>query len=325
MTGPYPHARIAASLALCGQKGRVMVASNAALADPSGGFVALPPALFDLELSPGAFRTLAELCRMADRDGWCWPSLAQLAARIGRGRATISGYVDELRAAGLAETETQRTATGHNYRLRYRVVFWSAWRQALAGRRAGAGAASAPAAERCVQSAERKESNQIHRNQESAPAADLVSRWLGCAGRATYPAFDFAPSPDLVQETERACSLPPLDPARYRDALARFLSSQGLHACADSLSRDLSGRIDLSPEELVTQIAAAWQPHWRKPPTAAQILRLAGLGDGAASRQQLLRSFLNRWRRIDPSLVARPISADISPWPTATSSLSYAT
>ena len=302
-----------------------MVASNAALADPSGGFVALPPALFDLDLTPGAFRTLAELCRMADRDGWCWPSLAQLASRIGRGRATVSGYVEELRRAGLAETETQRTATGHNYRLRYRVVFWSAWRKALSERRGAADARSAPSAERRVRSAERKESNQIQINQESAPAADLVSRWLGCAGRAAYPAFDRAPTADLLAATERACDAPPPDPARYRDALARFLSSRGLDACAESLSRALSSRVDLPPEDLVARIAAAWKPHWRKAPTAAQILRLAGPGNGATSRQQLLRSFLNRWRRVAPSLAGPSISADITPWPTAISSSSFAT
>ena len=50
--------------------------------DPNRGFVAFPVALFDLDLSPGAFRTLAELCRMANKSGQCWPSLAQLGQRL---------------------------------------------------------------------------------------------------------------------------------------------------------------------------------------------------------------------------------------------------
>jgi len=100
-------------------------------ADPRKGFIALPMSVFDLNLTPGTFRNLAELCRMANAEGQCWPSLAQLGDRLGRSRATISGYIAKLRAAELIETETQKMANGYNYRLRYSVVVWKAWRKQL--------------------------------------------------------------------------------------------------------------------------------------------------------------------------------------------------
>ncbi|WP_366513900.1 helix-turn-helix domain-containing protein [Planktotalea sp.] len=52
--------------------------------DPGKGFVALPCEIMDIDLTPGAFRLLVELCRMANRTGECWPSLGQLSDRIGR-------------------------------------------------------------------------------------------------------------------------------------------------------------------------------------------------------------------------------------------------
>ena len=74
------------------------------------GFVALPVGVLDMDLSPGAFRTLVELCRMANMEGYCWPSLTQLSDRLGRSKSAISGYLKELRGVGLVATEEQRTA-----------------------------------------------------------------------------------------------------------------------------------------------------------------------------------------------------------------------
>ena len=99
--------------------------------DPNKGFVAFPVAVFDLELTPGAFRTLAELCRMANAEGQCWPSLAQVGRKLGRSRAAISGYIAELRDVGVITTEEQKMANGYNYRLRYTVTFWKEWRAGL--------------------------------------------------------------------------------------------------------------------------------------------------------------------------------------------------
>lgn len=99
--------------------------------DPRSGYVALPSALLDLDLAPGPFRLLTELCRMANKAGECWPSFGQLSARIGRSKAAISGYLEALREASLVETQKQKMANGYNYRLKFRVVFWPQWRKEL--------------------------------------------------------------------------------------------------------------------------------------------------------------------------------------------------
>jgi hypothetical protein len=100
--------------------------------DPAKGFVALPCEVMNIDMSPGAFRLLVELCRMANRTGECWPSLGQLSERIGRSKAAISGYIAELREIELIETTSQKMANGYNYRLKYCVTFWKSWRSNLA-------------------------------------------------------------------------------------------------------------------------------------------------------------------------------------------------
>jgi biotin operon repressor len=131
--------------------------------DRRKGFVALPVQVLEMELTPGAFRLLAELCRMANLDGFCWPSLGQLGERLGRSKAAISGYVTDLREAGLISTETQTTANGYNYRLRYCVVFWKAWRASLSGQTGPAvEVKDSEPVERSVQPVERHRGSKNH-------------------------------------------------------------------------------------------------------------------------------------------------------------------
>ena len=88
--------------------------------DPARGFVALPLDVLEIEMSPGAFRTLVEFCRMANSDGVCWPSLDQLGRPPGPlPRRRSAATSPSCATLGLIETETQRTANGFNYRLRY--------------------------------------------------------------------------------------------------------------------------------------------------------------------------------------------------------------
>jgi len=170
--------------------------------DPNQGFVAFPVALFDLNLSPGAFRTLAELCRMANKSGQCWPSLAQLGQRLGRSRASISAYIAELREAEVLGTEEQKMANGYNYRLRYTVLFWKEWRASLGQKdKATRPAINAHNPERRVQPTERplRTKNHIHQKQQSQDqSCDLVSEWKALFAKAPYPAFEQAPSPALL-------------------------------------------------------------------------------------------------------------------------------
>ncbi|UWR24475.1 helix-turn-helix domain-containing protein [Sulfitobacter sp. S190] len=173
--------------------------------DPAQGFVAFPVAIFDLDLSPAAFRLLAELCRMANTDGQCWPSLAQLGRRMGRSRAAVSGYITELRATGVLSTEEQRMANGYNYRLRYTVTFWKAFRAGLRK----PPAASKP--ERTVQRNERplETKNHNHKKQQSLvlqKSSKLIARWKASVGNAPYPAFEHRPLETDIIEAERLLS-----------------------------------------------------------------------------------------------------------------------
>lgn len=296
--------------------------------DPARGYVALPPAIFDLDLTPGAFRALAELCRMADASGRSWPSLAQLGARLGRARATVSAYVDELRAAGLVTTETQRTATGYNYRLRYTVTFWSGWRRALATRnRPRPPAEARPDPERRVRPAERpyRTQNQIHENQTSraavpdmkSEAETLVTRWQSAAGRASYPEFDRWPSDRLLDSTRSLLAAPgpaPEDPEQLRRALRSFFAEKKVFADdaeLEQLARTAES-LGCAAATVTARLAACWQPHWRRPPKPAQ-LREALAGSDGPGRQRaaraVLKTWLGRWemyRQRLPNLAAAP-------------------
>ena len=270
--------------------------------DPAKGFIALPMSVFDLDLCPGAFRTLAELCRMANRDGKCWPSLAQLGERLGRSRAAVSGYIAELRDAGLIETETQKMANGYNYRLLYRVVFWKDWRKQL-GR----------TAERRVQPSERplETQNQIHENQSPAGAVldDLVMNWVQCVGRAPYPRFDSWPSADLLAKSGALPAPGPVISADIIPPLLDFLEKKGVpsRTLAPDVRRWLAENVR-SADQVTGFLAAldrAWKPHWSKAPTLPQIQRLQRSlppANAPASRDKLIASYLKRWEIYSRSL-----------------------
>lgn len=269
--------------------------------DPRKGFVAFPMSVFDLDLTPGAFRTLAELCRMANTDGICWPSLRQLGERLGRSRAAISGYIAELRDFGLIETETQKMANGYNYRLRYRVVFWKEWRAQLGQR-----------SERSVKSTERplKTKNQIHVNQSPAPAvnSDLIVEWKKCVGRAPYPAFDTWPSEGLLGQTQNLRSVTEDISVDIIPRYRAFLSNAGVKPVVDRAVEHVFVDANLSDEgasAFLSKLAQEWKPHWRKPPSPVQLKRMLASVQpegSAATRSKLLKSFLKRWEIYAESL-----------------------
>lgn len=90
------------------------------------GYVRVPRAWISLSVSPGAKALLLQLCAAANERGESWYSYAQLGEIVRRSRAAVAGYVDELRAAGVVATLRQRTANGFNYRLKIRLIGWSA-------------------------------------------------------------------------------------------------------------------------------------------------------------------------------------------------------
>lgn len=267
--------------------------------DPTRGFVALPLSVMELELSPGAFRTLAELCRMADRDGWSWPSLAQLADRLGRSRATISAYVAELRGNALVETERQRAVNGYNYRLRYRVTFWADWRRSF-GRDP----------ERRVRQGERlQKTNQSQKNQEPVrmtARTDLLeveNAWRIAIGRAPYPAFETCPGTGLTERTKAQVSGNADISADIIPTLRAFCAERGLAGTPptpseiEDVEATLSG-IPNAAQLMAEALREAWKPHWRRPPSGQFLTAIAGKvaashPEGAVIR--LLRSHLRRW------------------------------
>jgi biotin operon repressor len=288
--------------------------------DPSRGFVAFPMAVFDLELTPGAFRTLAELCRMANASGDCWPSLAQLGRSLGRSRAAVSGYITELRAVGVLKTQEQKMANGYNYRLRYTITFWKEWRAGLSKK----ATKNVPKPERSVRQAERplETKNQIYKNQlGSGSNASLVSAWKHLVGAAPYPEFESWPSDVILAQTESMLRyLPkttPLISADIDAAFAKFTEDLGLSDPDPVLGQGLIDKV--TTHEALSQLLAAlhkvWEPHWRKPPNLYQVERLQKLlpqASGDETAQKLLKSYLRRWKLYQQRLPSAAIRSTVS-------------
>ncbi|MCX7561613.1 helix-turn-helix domain-containing protein [Sulfitobacter sp. F26204] len=281
--------------------------------DPKKGFVALPASVFDLDLSPGAFRTLAELCRMANLEGQCWPSLAQLGKRLGRSRAAVSGYIAELRDASLIETETQKMANGYNYRLRYCVIFWKSWRKQLS-----------QSSERSVKPVERplRTKNQSHKNQSPVDeiSGELVPSWKDLVGRAPYPSFERWPSETLLATTRDRVATGKTDiSADIIPAFEAFLHEKGIKPQSLCIEARRTLRSGLIYEHQVTHFISImnnlWKPHWAKPPSATQLQRILKelpARNGPEAECKLLASYLKRWKTYSSSLSSRPSAAKVA-------------
>lgn len=287
--------------------------------NPGRGFVALPVEIFEIEMSPGAFRALAEFCRMADREGFCWPSLEQVGHRLGRSRASVSGYVKELRSLGLLSTREQKIANGYNYRLKFQVTFWKAWRARLSQRQEMGSQAetnvavrsSAPQpTERRVQPVERpKGKNKIHINQSSGetPIGRLQSlhqAWKRVIGSAPYPACDGEADAALIEETRRNLSADPV--IRETDPVGTLVSELSRFGIVidENWKREMCR--ELAPLErvpgggslLATELRKAWRPHWRFAPSKAFIVEIKTrilAENPETALTALLSGYLRRW------------------------------
>lgn len=284
--------------------------------DPGRGFVALPLDVLDLDLSPGAFRALVEFCRMADRDGWCWPTLAQLGERLGRSRAAISGYIAELRQGELIETQQQRTANGFNYRLRFRVTFWAEWRSRF---RRPEPVVSEP--ECRVKPVERPKEGKNHNHQNQSPGASaarsdpflskLVKSWQTHVGASPYPAFANPPDERLRSETQEYLARPAIS-ADMKQALQSFFAKRRIEVLSTELSVLVDCAVDADPDAVMAVLGDAWRPHWRRPPSPALFARIVDqakrLSPDPAMRK-LLQSYCRRDRLWQDSLPRGHISA----------------
>ena len=292
--------------------------------DRKKGFIALPVEILELDLSPGAFRLLAELCRMANHDGFCWPSLAQLGERLGRSRSSVSGYIKQLRELGLITTQEQRMANGYNYRLKYQVGFWKEWRAAISRH-------PAQKDERSVQPAVRilKDKNQNHKNHSPAkPAEDgldsLLKKWARCVKGEAYPLFASLPSSALINKTRDAITpndqnskVISADITRCLEAMWRNLGvdcPQNLLAKqADYISN--RGANSAEASRIFAGIKSAWAHHWRKPPTQDQFEKLVNQSRVTTRVQKiaLLKTYSRRWNLTKNNLQCVPLSDCLAP------------
>lgn len=276
--------------------------------DPNKGFVAFPVALFDLELTPGAFRTLAELCRMANTSGQCWPSLAQLGRKLGRSRASVSAYISELREAGVLRTEEQKMANGYNYRLRYTVTFWKEWRAGLGQAQKDAPKTEPKKPERRVQPAVRplRTKNHIHKKQQGlSETSRLLSDWKAAVSSAPYPSFVDTPSDGLLAQTSSNLrnfqfEHRPIS-ADIEERLTNFASHHNIGGDMTALAEDIAPLITSTAmlEQAINVLSSTWQPHWKNPPNAYQLTRLIQAlppSMDVMAEQKLLKSYLQRWK-----------------------------
>lgn len=89
-------------------------------------FSILPAAaVADNRLSSAQLRTLAALGIFGDRDGWCWPSLARLAAMVHKSRQAVSRDIQALADLGYIQIHPQFDSDGDGRRLvnRIRILF----------------------------------------------------------------------------------------------------------------------------------------------------------------------------------------------------------
>jgi len=292
--------------------------------DPNKGFVAFPVALFDLDLTPGAFRTLAELCRMANTSGQCWPSLAQLGRRLGRSRASVSSYINELREAGVLSTEKQKMANGYNYRLRYTVTFWKEWRADLSKSAKKSADTADKKPERRVQPTERplETKNHIYKNQQLCrESTDLVSDWRSLVGSAPYPSFATWPTEALIEQTQRLAmevpsEAPPIS-ADIAKALLDFTDSKGLGQVSGADIKEIEPHITSVAmlHGILTALESCWKPHWKKAPNSYQVIRLlkdVKVIPDSGTEHKLLKSYLRRWKLHQRSLPSAAIRSKVA-------------
>jgi hypothetical protein len=289
-----------------------------------GGFIRFPRAWMALPISPAAKCLLMHFCGAADADGASWYSYAQLAALIGRSRASIAGYVAELRDARVIETERQRTANGFNYRLRISIVGWRAivedWRRTTSKARSST---ERRQTERRVQPVERKNPSgsetEIHQTHaqpataQSGPSSPVFCEsherdWRRCHDHDGDIRFSRPPSDRLLHAViDHARSLErhsgAFDPgsglAAARAALTTFSTrhrlvapSDDIAALAPILARRAPTRQAL--DRALAALSAAWPAHWRKLSSPAQLDRWLTAWLGA--QPDLARELSTLWR-----------------------------
>jgi DNA-binding transcriptional ArsR family regulator len=277
--------------------------------DPARGFVALPASIFDLEISPGAFRALSVLCNLADERGYSWASLEQLAERVHRARSSVSAYLGELRAAKLVSTETQTRSNGANYRLKIKVLFWSKWVQA----RKKCASPAPKKTERSLPPAERptKVKHKPIKTHHSRPAASefikkVYEAWKTLTSGLAYGQFSGSASPALLRDSEKilAAARPPAPVSReaLSSRLNALWSDLGVAGSISELAGMAASCRKLSFSEgqfdaLENEIRTIWKEHWKNPPASKQFASMLSAAKNAVSADTMLRLIGHDYRQ----------------------------
>jgi hypothetical protein len=300
--------------------------------DPAKGFVALPSDVMDIDMTPGAFRLLVGLCRMANTTGECWPSLAQLSDRIGRSKASISGYISELRNLDLLNTTSQKMANGYNYRLKYCVTFWQNWRAQLSNMRQSK---ATPKSKCSVQPIERRvnSKNHSHKNHTPAcnaekkqPSAKLVSvflNWSALSKGAVFPNFNRPVNNTLASETQELLEQYATDISTKRQIenhLGKLWLALNVAITPNELTLQTTNLFNkrISTAGLIAftkAVQTTWQNHWRKPPNEEQFMQLFVQSQAYNQEEGMLRmleQFLKRWNMVQKKLQHRTPSLNLA-------------
>lgn len=300
--------------------------------DPAKGYVALPCDVMDIEMSPGAFRLLTELCRMANRAGECWPSLGQLSEKIGRSKAAISGYIAELREIELLQTTRQKMANGYNYRLKYCVTFWQDWRAQLSAPRKNK---PQQKPKRSVQPDECRVNSKNHNHKTQTPSptktpkaltpklVSVFSKWSDLAKAAPFPSFNAAVDDDLIRQTQLLVateSSTPLPKDAIKRRLTQLWESHSVKASKQEIDTQT---LDLLKKNITSQglqcfeatVTTVWQSHWRKAPNAVQFASLLAQSQSANRAEgmiRVLKQYLRRWEIVQNKLQHPTLSPNLS-------------
>lgn len=87
-------------------------------------FSVVPTAALDDErISHACLRVLVNLGRFADRNGWCWPSLATLAEMCRIDRRDLCRHLGRLEALGYLRRVQRSERSGRQTSTKYQVVF----------------------------------------------------------------------------------------------------------------------------------------------------------------------------------------------------------
>ena len=68
--------------------------------------------IYGPQLKPNGIAVYNALCRYADREGTCYPSIKTIATKIGVGRCTVIKAIQKLVSLGLVEIETRYSSNG---------------------------------------------------------------------------------------------------------------------------------------------------------------------------------------------------------------------